>query len=72
MPGKSAEQLLGEAAVAEFIDYSATFTEARWGMRARLTGGPVIITCVTPGSEGANNGVQVKYCSLKTWGAGLA
>lgn len=59
VPGKSAEQLLAESAVAEFEDFYVTFTAERWGMRARLSGGPVIITAVAPDSEGGRNGVRL-------------
>ncbi len=59
VPGRSAQQLLNEAAVAEFDDYERTFTEARWGIRARMTGGPIVVTTVSADTEAARNNVQV-------------
>lgn len=59
VPGKTAEELLNEAAVADFDDIHAVFKEQRWGMRARLSGGPVVITAVAQDSEGNRNGIQV-------------
>jgi hypothetical protein len=50
---------LGEAAVAEFEDLRVSFKEKLWGLRARLTGGPVIVTTVSAGGEGQRNGIQV-------------
>eukprot|EP00053_Salpingoeca_punica_P019548 m.199129 g.199129 ORF g.199129 m.199129 type:complete len:496 (+) comp17679_c0_seq10:3413-4900(+) len=53
----------GQAAAEEDeikIEYHVKEMEGeRWGLRARLTGGPVIITTVTRDSEGHQKGVQV-------------
>lgn len=59
IPGKSAEQILAESAAAEFEDRVITFFLDRWGMKARLSGGPVVITTVSKDSEGLQNGVRV-------------
>lgn len=59
VPGRTAEELMGEASLAEFEDIHAVFKEERWGMRARLSGGPVVITSVAQGSEGARQGALV-------------
>eukprot|EP00912_Choanoflagellata_sp_UC4_P001669 UC4_evm6s1059 len=48
-----------ESTAPEVETFERIFTQARWGMNARLTGGPVIITNVKPDGEGSCNGVQV-------------
>eukprot|EP00050_Salpingoeca_kvevrii_P013230 m.27457 g.27457 ORF g.27457 m.27457 type:complete len:479 (-) comp4775_c0_seq1:258-1694(-) len=49
----------GDLVEPTFIEYTVDFDEERWGMRARLSGGPVIITLVQPDGEGARKGVQL-------------
>eukprot|EP00051_Salpingoeca_urceolata_P005319 m.72135 g.72135 ORF g.72135 m.72135 type:complete len:498 (-) comp14233_c0_seq4:36-1529(-) len=59
VPGQSAAEIMNGAANAEFEDRVVEFSQDRWGMNARLTGGPVVITGVKEGGEGAQKGVLV-------------
>eukprot|EP00052_Salpingoeca_macrocollata_P025990 m.239028 g.239028 ORF g.239028 m.239028 type:complete len:490 (-) comp22513_c19_seq2:40-1509(-) len=40
-------------------EFSVDFEQDKWGLRARLTGGPVLITTVSAGQEGATKNVKV-------------